>query len=349
MTSASPVSLPLGPVMVDVVGTTLTDEDIRRLMHPLVGSVILFSRSYQTPEQLKQLTATIKALRTPELLIAVDHEGGRVQRFHEGFTTIPPMRKLGELWDRSQADGLAAARAAGQVIGCELGAHGLDFSFTPVLDLDWGESGIIGHRAFHRDPAIVTALAGALIGGLHDAGMAVCGKHYPGHGYVRADSHLEIPRDERSFEAIAKDDLVPFAKLSAELDSIMPAHIIFEQVDALPAGFSPKWLKEVLRAQLGFKGIIFSDDLTMEGAAAVGGIIERALAAFRAGCDIVPLCNNGAVADQLLAGLTAQGITPSAEFGQRFAKMRYRGEGASAREHARYREALACLTRHQLI
>ncbi len=343
------LALPRGPVMADVIGTTLTDEDIKRLQHPLVGSVILFARSYDSPEQLRQLTAAIKALRTPELLIAVDHEGGRVQRFHQGFTTIPPMRKLGELWDHSQADGLAAARAAGHVIGCELGAHGLDFSFTPVLDLDWGESSIIGHRAFHRDPAIVSALAGALIGGLHDAGMAVCGKHYPGHGYVRADSHLEIPRDQRTFEAIAKDDLVPFAKLSGELDSIMPAHIIFEEIDALPAGFSSRWLKEILRAQLGFAGIIFSDDLTMEGAAAVGGIVARAMAAFSAGCDIVPVCNNGAVCDELLAGLTAQGITPSADFGKRFAAMQYRGVGADARNQPSYHEAMACLAKHQLI
>ncbi len=336
------LSLPLGPVMADVAGTELTADDIARLQHPLIGSVILFARSYESPAQLKRLTAAIKAIRSPELLIAVDHEGGRVQRFHEGFTTIPPMRKLGELWDSSMDQGLQAAKDIGYVIGAELGARGLDFSFTPVLDLDWGESGVIGHRAFHREPLAVAALAGSLIAGLHEAGSISCGKHFPGHGFVRADSHHEIPRDEREFAAIAAADLVPFARLAKQLDSIMPAHVIYERVDSNPGGFSRHWLQKVLRTQLGFEGIIFSDDLTMEGASVAGGMVDRALVALQAGCDVVPVCNSPERCDELLQGLTARGIGIAHGFAERFERLRYKGNAATAMDSPRCRASALC-------
>ena len=254
MNTALPKAMLLGPVMGDVVGLTLTAADVTRLMHPLMGGVILFARNYENPTQLKALTADIRALRTPHLMIVVDHEGGRVQRFLDGFTIVPPMRVLGERWQINQPEALQLAHAVGVVIGTEMVAHGLDFSFAPVLDLDWGESSVIGNRSFGRDPNVVTAIAGAVIAGLHAVGVASCAKHFPGHGFVKADSHHEIPRDERDFAAIARDDMVPFKLLADQFDSVMPAHIIFEKVDASPAGFSAHWLKEVLRKQCGFAG-----------------------------------------------------------------------------------------------
>ena len=299
----------LGPVMGDVEGLVLTEADRVRLLHPLMGGVILFARNYQNPEQLKVLTAEIRALRAPRLMIVVDHEGGRVQRFREGFTAIPPMRALGARWQTNPQEAKALAHDVGVVIGTELVAHGLDFSFAPVLDLDWGESGVIGDRAFGRDPATVAALAGGVIAGLRAVGAASCAKHFPGHGFVRADSHHEVPRDDRSFEAIAADDMAPFKSLADQFDSVMPAHIIFEKIDPMPAGFSAHWLKNVLRTQLGFQGVIFSDDLTMEGASVVGGDTARGMAALSAGCDMVLLCNEPARCDALLAGLGAAGIT----------------------------------------
>ncbi len=326
--------------MGDVAGLELTAEDILRLQHPLMGAVILFARNYQSPDQLKQLTASIHSIREPALLIAVDHEGGRVQRFREGFTTIPPMRVLGQKYQQDMAQGLALARALGHIMGAELSSHGIDFSFAPVLDLDWGESGVIGDRAFARDPEIVAKVASVLIAGLHEAGVASCGKHYPGHGFVKADSHHEVPRDERAMQAIARDDLVPFKTLALQLDSVMPAHVIYEQVDARPAGFSPKWLKEILRTQLGFKGVIFSDDLSMEGASVAGGVVERAEAAFSAGCDMVLLCNDGARCDELLAGLVVAGFTPTSEFSQHLARMRARARLGSLADDEEYQTAL---------
>ncbi|MBI3715282.1 MAG: beta-N-acetylhexosaminidase [Betaproteobacteria bacterium] len=339
----------LGPVMADVAGTTLTDEDVARLQDPLIGSIILFARNFESPAQLRALTAQIKAVRTPHLLIAVDHEGGRVQRFHEGFTKIPPMRELGTLWDRSPENGLLAAREIGYVIGAELGAHGVDFSFAPVLDLDWGASGVIGHRAFHREPGAIAELAGALIGGLHEAGTVACGKHFPGHGHVRADSHHEVPRDDRSRDAIYAEDMIPFARLAKQLDSIMPAHVIYENVDSRPAGFSPVWLQQILRTELGFGGILFSDDLTMEGASVAGDILDRAVAAFAAGCDIAPVCNNPQLCDQLLAGLRSRGFTTPAGLGPRLERLRYRGRAATVLQDARYRSALATLADFGLV
>lgn len=301
----------LGPVMVDVAGLALTAEDVERLRHPMAGSVILFGRNYESPAQLLALARAIRAVRSPALPIAVDHEGGRVQRFRKGFTAVPPMRVLGRLHDRDPAAALESARACGHLIAAELQAHGVDFTFAPVLDLDWGESGVIGDRAFHRDAGVVARLAGALVEGLAGAGMTSVGKHFPGHGWVKADSHHEIPVDERTYAAIAREDLVPFAKLArAGLGGIMPAHVIYPAVDPKPAGFSSKWLKGVLRERLGFAGTIFSDDLSMEGASAAGGMVARAHAALDAGCDVVLVCNDPKAQDTVLEGLERRPVAP---------------------------------------
>jgi beta-N-acetylhexosaminidase len=294
----------VAPVMLDVIGTELNADDIRRIRHPLTGGVILFARNYEDRAQLVALTDAIHALRA-DVLIAVDHEGGRVQRFRtDGFTVLPAMRLLGQLWDR---DVLAATRAAtdvGFVLAAELRACGVDLSFTPVLDLDHGESGVIGNRAFHRDARVVTLLAKSLNHGLALAGMANCGKHFPGHGFAQADSHVAVPVDERTLEAILGDDAAPYDWLGLGLAGVMPAHVIYPQVDAQPAGFSKKWLS-ILRHDMGFDGVIFSDDLSMEGASVAGDVISGATAALAAGCDMVLICNAPDKADQLLDGLSA--------------------------------------------
>ncbi len=294
----------LGPVMLDVLGKTLTPEDEARLRHPLVGGVILFARNYESPRQLAELTAAIHALRNPPLLIAVDHEGGRVQRFREGFTRIPPMRELGKIWDEHPKRAKHLAQHAGYVLASELRARGVDFSFTPVLDVDFGTSSVIGDRAFHSDPQAIAELAHSLMQGLRQGGMAAVGKHFPGHGHVRADSHVEIPVDERGYTDIELCDLIPFRQMvEYGLAAVMPAHVIYPKVDSLPAGFSSVWLKKVLRGELGFEGCLFSDDLSMEGATVAGGIVQRARAALSAGCDMVLVCNRPELADELLAGL----------------------------------------------
>ncbi|MBU1776580.1 MAG: beta-N-acetylhexosaminidase [Gammaproteobacteria bacterium] len=293
-----------GPVMLDVAGKTLTAEDEARLRHPLVGGVILFSRNFESPSQLTELTAAIHALRSPSLLIAVDHEGGRVQRFRDGFTRIPPMRELGKLWDEHPKRAKHLAQQVGYVLASELRACGVDFSFTPVLDVDYGASSVIGDRAFHNEPQAIAELAHSLLIGLKQGGMPTVGKHFPGHGFVCADSHLEIPVDERSYTDIELCDLIPFRQMvNFGLTAVMPAHVIYPRVDALPAGFSRKWLKDILRGELGFEGCIFSDDLSMEGATVAGGIVQRAEAALNAGCDMVLVCNRPDLADELLAGL----------------------------------------------
>lgn len=289
--------LPLGPVMVDIAGTELTEAERERLRHPLVGGLILFTRNYASREQLTRLCSEVHELREPRLLIAVDHEGGRVQRFREGFTRLPAMRKLGELYGRDATAGLEAAHAVGQVLAADLLACGVDFSFTPVLDLDYGQSTVIGDRSLGREPEVVAALANSLIDGLHAAGMKSCGKHFPGHGHVAADSHVAIPVDERSLEQL-QEDIAAFRH--SHVDAVMPAHVIYPAVDQRPAGFSPVWLR-MLREQLGFNGVIFSDDLSMEGASVAGDIVGRAGAAWSAGCDMLLVCNAPNAAEQLLA------------------------------------------------
>jgi beta-N-acetylhexosaminidase len=299
------------PVVLDVAGTTLSADDKRRLKHPMTGGLILFARNWQDRTQLTELTCEIKETR-PDILVCVDHEGGRVQRFRtDGFTHLPPMRVLGELWMRDALTATDAATATGHVLGAELRACGVDLSFTPVLDLDHGGSSVIGDRAFHRDARVATLLAKSLMHGLLLSGMQNCGKHFPGHGFVRADSHVDVPVDKRSLKAILADDAKPYEWLSTSLASVMPAHVVYPKVDALPAGFSARWLKDILRMQLGFTGAIFSDDLSMEGARHINGgqvsYAEAAAVALGAGCDMVLLCNQsidgGVAVDALLDGL----------------------------------------------
>ena len=296
--------IPHGPVMLDVAGIELTDEDRQRLIHPLVGGVILFTRNYASPDQLTRLTREIHALRQPPLLIAVDHEGGRVQRFRDGFTALPAMRELGVIWDSNPAQAKRLAQHVGHVLAAELRAHGVDLSLTPVLDVDHGNSSVIGDRAFHSDLHAISELALGLIHGLKEGGMSSVGKHFPGHGHVKADSHHETPVDERPYAAIAASDLQPFRRLIENgLGGIMPAHVIYPDVDDKVAGFSEIWLKQILRGKLGFDGMIFSDDLSMVAASGAGGMAERARAAFDAGCDMVLVCNNPQASDELLAQL----------------------------------------------
>lgn len=308
-------SLPPGPVMVDVEGTVLTHHERERLRHPLVGGVILFARNFDHREQLAALCQAIHAERNEPLLIAVDHEGGRVQRFRtDGFTSIPAMSVFGELWSQDSLAAMRLASEAGYVLGAELRACGVDLSFTPVLDLDYGVSQVIGNRSFHRDPRVVAMLARALIQGLMLSGMASCGKHFPGHGAVEADSHHEIPVDQRSFEQIMQEDAAPYGWLGdMVLPSVMPAHVIYPQVDPQPAGFSRHWIQQVLRHDLAYDGVVFSDDLTMEGATVAGDILARAEAALGAGCDMVLVCNRPDLADNLLSRLRIEHDTASVQ------------------------------------
>jgi len=298
----SGVALARGPVILGIGGTELSDADRARLAHPLAGGVILFSRNFESCAQLKALTASIRALRTPTLLICVDHEGGRVQRFRDGFTAIPAMRTLGEMWDSDVALAAGEAHRLGHLLAGELRAHGVDFSFTPVLDIDFGASAVIGDRALHGNPNAVAHLASCLRRGLNAGGCAAVGKHFPGHGFIAADSHVDLPVDERTLDALAVDDLIPFAVLSKEgLEAVMPAHVVYPAVDSLAAGFSRVWLQDILRGRLGFAGLIFSDDLGMAGAHAAGDIVARAEAAAAAGCDMVLACNDHAASDELLS------------------------------------------------
>lgn len=295
-TTSAPLALPLGPLMIDIQGLTLSDQDRARLSHPLVGGLILFARNYTDRQQLTRLCSEVHALRTPPLPIAVDHEGGRVQRFREGYTRLPAMRGLGAVWDRDPQQACQMARDIAYVLAAELRQCGVDLSFTPVLDLDYGPSAVIGDRAFHRRSDAVSELAAAFIEGLHTWGMAACGKHFPGHGHVAADSHVAIPIDERSLAEL-QEDMQPYRAL--RLDGVMPAHVIYPQVDRLPAGFSSVWI-ELLRQDIGFDGVIFSDDLSMEGASVVGDVLARAQAAWAAGCDMLLLCNAPESVDHVL-------------------------------------------------
>lgn len=296
-----------GPLMLDIEGVQLNEEDRALLAEPAVGGLILFSRNFESLAQLQALLNEIRQIR-PGLLIGVDHEGGRVQRFRQSFSRIPPMGKLGELYRGDPEQARQVAFSCGWLLAAELLAVGVDFSFAPVLDREYGRSRVIGDRAFSDQPEVILALAESLIEGMHQAGMATTGKHFPGHGYVVADSHVDIPRDVRQFETISADDMSIFSHLiqQGKLNAIMPAHVIYEQVDASPAGFSRYWLQEVLREQLRFEGVIFSDDLSMEGAGVAGSYAKRAEAALAAGCDMVLVCNNRAGALEVLEWLKYQ-------------------------------------------
>lgn len=314
MTSSYP-PLPAGPLMLDLAGFQLSEHEADLLRRPAVGGVIFFARNYRDPQQLVYLTDQIRELR-PELLIAVDHEGGRVQRFKAGFTEIPAMAKLTRYWRRHPESGRALARDCGWLFASELLAHGVDISFAPVLDMDRGISEVIGDRSFGAEAETVEVLAGELMRGMHEAGMATTGKHFPGHGAVAADSHLEMPVDERDFATIDAEDLYPFARFAAAtgesgiepalMDAVMPAHVVYSSCDSQPAGFSKFWLQQVLRQQLGFDGVIFSDDLSMAGAEIAGGYAERTKAALQAGCDMILVCNQPEAARQVLDWLEQQ-------------------------------------------
>jgi beta-N-acetylhexosaminidase len=293
--------------MIDVQGTSLTEEDRELMEHPLVGAVILFTRNFESIEQHERLLADIRAIRTPPLLVTVDHEGGRVQRFRKGFTLLPPMRTIGRQYDLDQAAGKLLARQCGWLMAAELRAVAIDMSFAPCVDLDYGVSSVIGDRAFHRDPQVVAELAVAFMGGMREAGMAATAKHFPGHGAVAPDSHVAIPVDRRPL-ADLDEDLYPYRRLIANgLPAVMAAHVIFEQVDGLPAGFSSRWMQQQLRGNLGFDGAIFTDDLSMKGAGVVGDMPQRAAVALEAGCDVLSLCNDRQGVLQVIESLRGTG------------------------------------------
>jgi beta-N-acetylhexosaminidase len=331
----------IGPVMLDIAGLRPDAAERALIGHPLVGGLILFSRNFESIAQLEALTAELHDLK-PELLIAVDHEGGRVQRFRSGFTELPAMAALGKAFDVDRAQALRQAEATGFVLAWELRRHGVDLSFTPVLDVDHGRSAVIGNRAFHRDPEAIALLAAALGRGLRAAGFAAVGKHFPGHGFVEADSHHDLPVDPRDLAALEQCDLVPFRRLIAEgLEGIMPAHILYPAIDAQPAGFSAFWLQRVLRGSLGFDGVIFSDDLSMKGALGAGAPAERAHAALAAGCDMVLLCNDAPAARQLVKGL--EGFHSPADSQRRLGRLAPRPPAAPTTLEARHQDALAIL------
>lgn len=301
----------LGCLMIDLEGTCLTQDERTLLLSEHVGGIILFSRNFESATQIQKLIEEVRAVKS-QILVAVDHEGGRVWRFRKDFTPLPPMRRLGELYLQDSRAACSLAESAGWLMAAELLSVGVDFSFAPVLDLDWGTSTVIGDRAFSSSPDIVTELASSLMKGMHQAGMPTTGKHFPGHGYVQADSHTEVPSEERSLQAIMGADAKPFKKLAKNgLDAIMPAHVIYSNVDALPAGFSPFWLQTVLRKEFEFNGVIFSDDLTMEGATVAGSFEERAEKALQAGCDMVLVCNHREGAQAVLNWMIRHKIAPS--------------------------------------
>jgi beta-N-acetylhexosaminidase len=321
----------LGPLMVDLEGTVLQPQEREMLAHPLVGSVILFTRNYADPQQLTQLVADIHAIRSPALIVAVDHEGGRVQRFRPGFSLLPPLRRIGHEFDAEPKTGLALARELGWLMAAELRAHGVDLSFAPCVDLDFGVSEVIGDRAFHRRASAVGQLAVAYMHGMRDAGMVATAKHFPGHGAVVADSHHALPVDRREL-ADMDDDLAPYRLLVANgLAGVMVAHVMYPQVEAVPASASPRWIRGVLRGNLQFQGVVFADDMSMKGAAAIGGIVERAERALAAGCDVLPVCNDRAGVVALLDGLQHR---PDAASALRLVRLR-------GRSHVTRQELLA--------
>jgi beta-N-acetylhexosaminidase len=330
----------VGPLMVDIAGTELSADDVRVLSHPLVGSVLLFSRNYRDRAQVTALSAAIRAVRTPHLLIAVDHEGGRVQRFREGFTHLPAARLLGRRWDEDRRDALILAHSVGWLMAKELRAVGVDFSFAPCVDLDYGVSEIIGDRAFHSDPDVVAALGVATMSGMREAGMAAIAKHFPGHGAVVADSHVALPVDRREFVDL-EADIRPYRVLiDNNLPAIMAAHVVFPAVDALPASLSARWINEVLRNELKFHGCVFADDLSMAGAAAFGDVIDRAGLAFAAGCDVLPICNDRHSVELVLGHMSAD--VGSAASQARLVRMRARGEApANLQANRQWQETAA--------
>ena len=329
----------LGPVVCDVASTQITPHEAQRIAHPLVGMVILFTRNYEDPQQLTELCAAIHAVK-PGLLIAVDHEGGRVQRFRKGFTEIPAMHDYGDLYARDPERGLCAASAAGYVLASELRACGVDLTFAPVLDLDWGRSEIIGARSFSKDPRIVARLAAAVTHGFLTAGMANCGKHFPGHGWALADSHVALPEDERSAEVLETIDAMPYAWLGINLVSIMTAHIVYPQLDSEPATFSPRILQGLLREKLGFKGFVFSDDLSMQGARNAGTYLERAEKALSAGCDGLICCNAPDEVDAMIKELRFTATDAWCERAERLAPIGTAPRREELQKSALYRRAV---------
>lgn len=329
----------LGALMLDVQGTQLTPDDQQVLQHPQVGGVILFGRNVVDAEQVQALTAAIRAVR-PELLIGVDQEGGRVQRLKAGFTRLPPMRALGRVHDQDSGAALALAQTCGWLMASEVLSVGIDLSFAPVLDLD-GVSTVIGDRSFHADPAVIVALAGAFLRGMHEAGMATTGKHFPGHGSVLADSHIAAPVDDRSLDALRATDLQAFLPLLPELDALMPAHVIYPQVCPQPAGFSAFWLQTFLRGELGYDGVLFSDDLSMEAACVAGDAGDRLRAALEAGCDMGLVCNNRSAALTALQEIADAPLPHQA----RLARMRgQRVDRAALLASPRWQAAVAAVT-----
>jgi beta-N-acetylhexosaminidase len=325
--------------MVDLAGLELCADDHAVLKHPLVGSVLLFTRNYRDTEQLRALTAAIRAVRTPALTIAVDHEGGRVQRFRDGFTRLPPSRLLCRRYPVDRAGTLDLARATGWLMAVELRAVGVDFSFAPCVDLDYGVSEIIGDRSFDRDPQVVAALAAAYQTGMREAGMAATAKHFPGHGAVVADSHVALPVDRREF-ADLEEDIRPYRLLFANnLAGVMAAHVVYPEVDRLPASLSRIWISDVLRGELGFHGCVFADDLSMAGAAAFGDIVDRVRLAEAAGCDVLPICNDRDAVHRVLREFSA--AESSAASQARLVRMRARGEApADLRSDPRWIETV---------
>ncbi|PJI49835.1 MAG: beta-N-acetylhexosaminidase [Pseudomonas sp.] len=329
-----------GSLMLDIGGTWLTAEDRQILRHPEVGGLIIFARNIESPRQVRELCAAIRAVR-PDLLLAVDQEGGRVQRLRQGFLRLPAMRAIA---DNANAERLA--EQCGWLMATEVLAVGLDLSFAPVLDLDHQRSAVVGSRAFEGNPQRAVELAGAFIRGMHAAGMAATGKHFPGHGWAEVDSHVGIPEDERTLEQIRAVDLVPFQRLSGDLDALMPAHVIYPQVDPNPAGFSRRWLQDILRGELGFDGVIFSDDLSMAGAHVVGDAANRIEAALNAGCDMGLVCNDRASAELALSAL--QRLKVSAP--QRLQRMRAKAwPGTEYKQLPRWQQAVGELRAAQLI